>query len=114
MSLVWKLLLNGIIAVPGLLWSHTSLLFALVTSVALALITYVVGDLVILPRTTNTFASLADFIFSFSFLWAASVVFMQLFSLSGLFLTSFALSVVEYFYHDYLQRNGVHHSKHPG
>ena len=114
MSLVWKLLLNGIIVVPGLLWSNTSLPFSLVTSVVLTLFAYVVGDLVILPRTNNTFASLADFLLSFSLLWVASVVFLQPFSLSGLFLTAFALSVVEYFYHDYLQRNGTHHSKHPG
>lgn len=114
MSLVWKILLNGIIAVPGLLWSNTSLLFALVTSIVLTLLAYGLGDLVILPRTNNTFASLADFLLSFSLLWAASVMFMQPFSLSGIFLTAFALSVVEYFFHDYLQRSGAHHSKHPG
>lgn len=114
MSLVWKLLLNGIIAVPGLVWSNTSLFFALVTSIVFALLSYGVGDLVILPRTNNTFASLADFLLGFSFFWAASVVFFQPFSFSGLFLTAFALSVAEYFFHDYLQRHGVHHSKHPG
>jgi hypothetical protein len=106
--------MNGIIAVPGLAWSGTSLTFALVTSAAVTLISYALGDLVILPRTNNTFASTADFLLVFSMFWIACVVFFQPFRLSGLFLTTFAISVAEYFFHDYLQRQGVPHTKHPG
>jgi hypothetical protein len=113
-NIVLKLLLTGIVAVPGLLWAGTSLNFALLTSLLLALFSYAVGDLVILPKTNNTFASTADFLLTFSLLWAASTVFSQPYRLVGLFLTSFASSIVEFFYHDYLQRQGAHHSKHPG
>jgi hypothetical protein len=114
LNILLKLVINGVIAVPGLLWSGTSLAFALLTSVAVTLISYALGDLVILPRTNNTFASTADFILTFAMLWLACVVFFQPFRLSGLFLTAFAISVAEYFFHDYLQRHGVHHTKHPG
>jgi hypothetical protein len=114
LNILWKLVLNGIITVPGLTWSGTSLAFALFTSVAVTLISYALGDLIILPRTNNTFASTADFLLGFSMFWIACVVFFQPFRLSGLFLTAFAISVAEYFFHDYLQRRGVHHTKHPG
>ncbi|WP_255298401.1 DUF2512 family protein [Brevibacillus dissolubilis] len=113
-NILLKLLANGIIAVPGLIWSGTSLAFAVGAAIALSLISYFIGDQLILPKTNNTFASTADFLLNFTLLWAMAAIFNQLYSLSGLFLTAFALSVVEYFYHDYLQRKGVHHSKHPG
>jgi membrane protein HdeD len=114
LNILLKLLVNGIIAVPGLLWSGTSLSFALVTSAVVSLVAYGLGDAVILPRTNNTFASTADFALVFSLFWLAAFVFAQPFRLSGLFLTAFAISVAEYFFHDYLQRHGVHHTKHPG
>ncbi|MGC5328735.1 DUF2512 family protein [Brevibacillus sp. SYSU BS000544] len=114
MPILWKLLLTSAVVVPGLIWSNTSLLFAILSSIALSFLSFWLGDLMILPKTNNTFASTADFIMAFGFLWAAAVTFVQPYLLSGIFLTSFALSVVEYFFHDYLQRHGVHHSKHPG
>jgi hypothetical protein len=114
LNILLKLLVNGIIAVPGLLWSGTSLAFAIVTSAVVSLIAYALGDAIILPRTNNTFASTADFALAFALFWLAAFVFAQPFRLSGLFLTAFAISVAEYFFHDYLQRRGVHHTKHPG
>lgn len=114
MNILLKLFLNGVVAVPGLLWSGTTLLFALIASLFLTLASYVLGDLAILPRTNNTFASLSDFILSFSLLWVACTIFYQPYLLSGLFFTAFAISVVEFFFHAYLQKRGVHHSKHPG
>jgi hypothetical protein len=114
LNILLKLLLNGLVAVPGLLWSGTTLLFAVIASLFLTMVSYALGDLVILPRSNNTFASLTDFILTFSLLWVACTIFYQPYRLSGLFLTAFAISVAEFFFHDYLQRRGVHHSKHPG
>ncbi|UFJ41979.1 YndM family protein [Brevibacillus humidisoli] len=114
MNILLKLLLTGMVAIPGLLWSGTSLVFAVLVSLLFGLLSYAIGDLFILPKTNNTFASTADLLLSFSFLWAVSTVFRQPYQLVGLFLTSFVISVVEFFYHDYLQRRGAHHSKHPG
>ncbi|USG67648.1 YndM family protein [Brevibacillus ruminantium] len=114
MSILLKLLANGIVAVPGLIWSGTSLMFALVASVIISLISYMIGDLYLLPRTNNTFASTADFGLSFVLFWLSCAMFAQPFRLSGIFLTAFAIAIVEYFYHNYLQHRGVHHSKHPG
>ncbi|MBG9944946.1 DUF2512 family protein [Brevibacillus formosus] len=113
MNIVLKLLFNGIIAIPGLWWSGTSLMFAVLASVIVSLLGYIL-DLTILPRTNNTFASSADFLFVYASLWLGCYLFGQTISLSGLLLTAFAITVVEYFFHGYLQRHGVHHSKHPG
>jgi hypothetical protein len=114
MNILWKLVANGVVVIPGLLWSGTSLAFAFWTSVALSLFSFLLGDLVVLPRTNNTFASTVDILLSFPFLWIACIVFMQRFNLTGLFLTSFALSVVEYFYHSYLLRRSIDHTRQPG
>lgn len=114
MNIALKLLLTGIVAVPGLYWSGTSLTFALLTGLLVAVVSFFLGDQLILPNTNNTFATSADFLLTFTLLWAVSALFQQPYSLRGLFLTSFVISVVEFFYHDYLQRRGVHHSKHPG
>ncbi|KQL45236.1 hypothetical protein AN963_22640 [Brevibacillus choshinensis] len=114
MNILIKLLVNGIIGIPGLWWSGTSLTFAVLTSIVVSLISYAVGDAIILPRTNNTFATTADFIMVFALFWISSYVFAQPYQLSGILLTSFVIAVAEYFYHSYLQHRGVHHSKHPG
>jgi hypothetical protein len=113
MPILLKLFLFMVIGMPGLIWSGTSLPFAFWTALVLSLISYGI-DLVILSRTNNTFATTTDFLLLFALLWVAGTVFAQPFSLSGIFLLSFILSVTEYIYHDYLQRNSPHHSRHPG
>lgn len=114
MSILIKLILNGIIGIPGLWWSGTSLNFAVVTSVIVTLFAYALGDSLILPNTNNTFATTADFLLVFALFWAACALFNQPYQLPGILLTSFLIAAVEFFYHAYLQRKGVHHSKHPG
>ncbi|GAA4715958.1 DUF2512 family protein [Brevibacillus fulvus] len=114
MNILLKLLGNGIVAVPGLIWSGTGFGFAAITSVLVSLISYLVGDRLLLPKTNNMFASLADLLLSFLLFWAITFLFYEWFSLNGIFLTAFAVAIVEYFYHAYLQRQGTHHSKHPG
>ncbi|EST52711.1 hypothetical protein T458_17310 [Brevibacillus panacihumi W25] len=114
MNILIKLVSNGIVAIPGLWWSGTSLAFAIVASVIISLIAYAIGDLLILPSTNNTLATTADFILVFALFWASCSLFNQTFALSGLLLTSLIIGVEEYFFHGYLQRKGVHHTKHPG
>ncbi|WP_134684516.1 DUF2512 family protein [Brevibacillus migulae] len=114
MKLLWKFLGNGIVVIPGLIWSGTSLAFAVGAAVVLTLFSYALGDRLILPQTTNTFATTADFLLTFSLLWIACLVFGQPFRLTGIFLTSFALSVVEYYYHSYLLRKSLDHTRQPG
>lgn len=114
MHLFWKWATNGIIIIPGLIWSGTSLAFALGTALLLALFSYGWGDRYLLPRTNNTFAATVDFLLSFSLLWIACLAFGQPFSLTGIFLTSFALSVMEYFFHSYLLRQSMEHTRQPG
>lgn len=114
MNIIIKLLINGVIAIPGLWWSGTSLTFAIVTSVVVSLIAYGLGDLLILSNTNNTFATTADFLLVFALFWGACALFNQTYLLSGILVTTFAIGVVEYFFHSYLQHKGVHHSKHPG
>jgi len=114
LKLLWKLIGNGILVIPGLIWSGTTLPFAVGTAVILTLFSYALGDRVILPQTNNTFATTADFLLTFSLLWIACLVFGQPFRLTGIFLTSFVLSVFEYFYHSYLLRLSIDHTRQPG
>lgn len=114
MNIIIKLLINGVIGIPGLWWSGTSLTFAFVASIIVSLIAYAIGDLMILPNTNNTFATTADFLLVFALFWASCALFNQTYQLSGILVTAFAIGVVEYFYHSYLQHKGVHHTKHPG
>jgi hypothetical protein len=114
MNILIKLIANGMIGIPGLWWSGTSLAFAVITSVLVSLLAYAVGDALILPNTNNTFATTADFLLVFALFWAACALFNQPYQLPGILLTSFLIGVVEFFYHAYLQRKGVEHTKHPG
>lgn len=112
--LISKILGNGVILVSGLLWSGTSIPFALTASLLLTFLSYTLGDRIILLRTTNAFASTAEFSLSFSLLWIACLLFSQRFSLSGLFFTSFALATVDYMYHSYLLRVRIQETRQPG
>lgn len=114
MNILIKLIANGMIGIPGLWWSGTSLAFAVITSVLVSLLAYALGDALILPATNNTFATTFDFLFVFALFWAACALFQQPHQLSGILLTSFLVGVVEFFYHAYLLRKGVEHTRDPG
>ncbi|QDI91144.1 DUF2512 family protein [Salicibibacter halophilus] len=78
----------------------------MVASVALTGISYLVGDMLVLPRLGNTLATVVDIGLVWIGLWVLGTV---LFPFEGLFMLSllaaFAIATGEAFFHLYLERN---------
>lgn len=95
-----KLVLNGIILVPLLLWfTDASFLAILLASVILCIISYIVGDQMILRATNNTVATIADAILAFIYFWVISVSANWGLSMTELILLVVALGAVEAVFH---------------
>ncbi|MGV6971062.1 YndM family protein [Bacillus halotolerans] len=86
---------------------HASFLSVLFIAFFLSFVTYLSGDIMILPRTSNMIASLADFGLSLVILW----VFLETQTRNGFspfaaaLIASVCLTVFEYFFHRYLLKN---------
>ncbi|KUP39123.1 YndM family protein [Bacillus halotolerans] len=86
---------------------HASFLSVLFIAFFLSFVTYLSGDILILPRTSNITASLADFGLSLVILW----VFLETQTRNGFspfaaaLIASVFLTVFEYFFHRYLLKN---------
>nr|WP_289038168.1 DUF2512 family protein [uncultured Allobacillus sp.] len=98
-----------LLLILGLMFSM-SLTNVLITTIALTVISYLVGDLYILPKTNNVIASLSDIGIAFLVIWLLS---MGISSLGigtlagGAIIASVVLAVGEFFFHDYLLRNYI-------
>ncbi|CAM3823315.1 YndM family protein [Aeromicrobium ponti] len=71
----------------------------------LGIVSYILGDMLILPRSSNTVATVADFGLAFVLIWFLSSIltygdnlFMSLVAAAG-------VALFEYFFHGYLVRN---------
>ncbi|MEC0278725.1 YndM family protein [Bacillus halotolerans] len=86
---------------------HASFLSVLFIAFFLSFVTYLSGDILILPRTSNITASLADFGLSLVILW----IFLETQTRNGFspfaaaLIASVCLTVFEYFFHRYLLKN---------
>ncbi|GLB61299.1 YndM family protein [Cytobacillus sp. NCCP-133] len=75
-------------------------------SAVLGIVSYVLGDMVILPRTNNTIAAAADFGLSLILIWYLSSILTygnNPFTMS--LVTSARVALFEYFFHGYLVKN---------
>ncbi|PYI51866.1 DUF2512 family protein [Paenibacillus flagellatus] len=98
-----KLLLNGIVVVPFLLvFTEASFLEAALAAVALSVIAYVLGDQLILRRTNNTVATIADLGLAYLFFWLVADYMNWSLSATELATLVLGVGVVEVFYHMYL------------
>lgn len=86
---------------------HASFLSVMFIALFLGFVSYLSGDMLVLPRTNNITASLADFGLSFVILWVFVLTQTRNdFSPFGAALLSAAcLTVFEYFFHRYLLKN---------
>lgn len=79
----------------------------LITAV-LGIASYIIGDMLILPRTNNTIATIADFGLAFMIIWLMSE---NLTVGDGMFaeslIASLGVSLFEYFFHRYLYNNVI-------
>ncbi|WP_248927300.1 DUF2512 family protein [Paenibacillus hamazuiensis] len=100
MRFLIKLVMNGIIVVPMLLWlSEATFVQAAVSAVLLCVIAYWLGDQVILRNSNNLVASVADAGLAFFFLWAAADFMDWTLTMTDLAILAVSVGVVEFIYH---------------
>jgi membrane protein HdeD len=105
-KLFWKILLNGLVVVPMLLWfTEANFSDAALTALTLSIVAYVIGDQMILRLTNNFVATVADGILAVLFLWGAASLLTLSLSQSEMFTIAAVLGVVEYFLHEMFLRD---------
>ncbi|WP_313799771.1 YndM family protein [Cytobacillus sp.] len=81
-------------------------------TLVLGLVAYIIGDLLILPRTNNLVASIADFGLALMVIWLMnSVLTNEGNILSMSFIASLGVALFEYFYHKYISTNVIDNSQ---
>lgn len=81
-------------------------------TLVLGIVAYIIGDMLILPRTNNLVASIADFGLALMVIWLMSAVLTNggnLFSMS--IIASLGVTLFEYFYHKYISTNVIDNSQ---
>lgn len=102
----WKALLNGIFTVPLLMFfTEASLTEALLASLALSIVAYVIGDQMVLRLTNNPIATVADIGIAFIYLWIVANLMNWTLSFTEMAIISIVVGVEEYFLHGYFQQD---------
>ncbi|KOP83009.1 YndM family protein [Cytobacillus solani] len=81
-------------------------------TLVLGMVAYIIGDMLILPRTNNLVASVADFGLALMVIWLMSSVLPNggnLFSMS--LISSLGVALFEFFYHKYISNNVINNSQ---
>ncbi|MEW9701756.1 DUF2512 family protein [Paenibacillus sp. SI8] len=102
-----KMLLNGIIIVPLLLYlTQATLTEALLCSYAFSILSYFAIDQLILRLTSNGVATLADVGLIFVFLWILETfLFNWSLTFTNMAIVSVVFGIIEYFMHSYFQKD---------
>lgn len=100
-----KMLGNGAIIIGLLmLLGDATFIGALSTALTLTVISYLLGDLVVLPKTNNIIATAADAVIAFILLWGISSYSNWDHSIGDLLVITAVLGVFEYIFHSMLYR----------
>ncbi len=114
-ALVIKFLMIGLvclIALPFL--ANVTAVQAIGLAVALTVIAYILGDLLVLPNFGNWAATVVNAVLAFLTLWAAQFVVGTLtISFTAAAVTAVIIGVGEFFFHTWLQRANVVQTKQP-
>ncbi|WP_052088175.1 DUF2512 family protein [Paenibacillus wynnii] len=86
------------------LLSNASAAGALITALGIAIVSYVLGDLMILPQSTNLFATALDGVLVFLVLWFVSISADWTMSFVDILIITALAGVFEYFFHMWLRR----------
>ena len=112
MRFIIKLILNGIIVVPSLMWfAGASLLSSVMAAFVLSVIAYFLGDQMVLRFSNNLVATIADAVLAYVYFWIVSAVMNWPLSRSEILSIVVLLGVVEFIYHQYLIRHDEDHPK---
>jgi membrane protein HdeD len=105
-----KLIINGIIVIPFLMWfARISFLSSLTAAFILCVIAYFLGDQLVLRFSHNIVAAIADAVLAFVYLWGVSAEMNWPLSMGELLSIVVILGVVEYIYHQYLIKHDQEH-----
>jgi Protein of unknown function (DUF2512) len=89
----------------GMIFGMSFINVFLITSL-LGIISYILGDMLILPRTANTIAAAADFGLAFVLIWFLSSILTDGENLLAMSLiAAIGTALFEYFFHKYLAKN---------
>jgi hypothetical protein len=100
---LWKTAADGIVVVSLLLWfTEATFWGAVLTSVALSAIAYLLGDRIVLPASNNIIATVADGLLAFLFLWLVAYFSNWTLTFTELTAIVILLGFVEYVFHLYL------------
>lgn len=103
MKFLYKLLLNGIVAVVLLLWfTNATFWEAAISAVVFSALAYFIGDQMILRASNNTIATIADAGLAFVYFWIVSNVMNWTLSFGELIVLTLALGLSEVVYHRFL------------
>lgn len=89
----------------------------LLITVILGLVSYMLGDLLLLRRTNNTVATISDFVLAFLIVWftLASITDNETNLFTASLLSGIGIALFEFFFHKYLSANvfnkKVNHNK---
>jgi hypothetical protein len=98
------ILVTGVLSlILGLLYG-VSFVGVLLMSAILAVVSYYVGDLIILPLTNNITAVISDFILSFAVIWLVCLFLIRqgAVTMTGVLIAALAIAAGEYFFHLYM------------
>lgn len=103
MKFLFKWALNGIIVTLMLAWyADTTYLTAFLAASVLAVIAFLAGDLLLLPRTNNTVATVADFALAAVYLGVVRYFFDWKLSFGEILIISALVAWAEWLYHRYI------------
>lgn len=101
--LIRKLLMNGIVVIPLLMWfTEATFLSSLIAASVLSVIAYLVGDQLILRMSNNIIATAADAGLAWIYFWAVASMMNWSLTWGELAMITLALGVVEYIFHGQL------------
>lgn len=95
-----KILMNGIVIVPLLMWfTEATFWSSVITALILSVVSYIVGDQMILRASNNTVATIADVGLTFVYYWLVADMLDWSLTIGELTTLSIAVGVVEFIYH---------------
>ncbi|WP_071461459.1 DUF2512 family protein [Bacillus massilinigeriensis] len=82
----------------------------LVITMLLGLLSYIAGDLMILPKTSNLTATAADFLLAFFMIWGLGMILFENTNslLAGSLFAAFLIAMGEWFFHSYMADKVLH------
>lgn len=105
-KLLVKLLVHGVMITSLLLaLSNATLIAALITALGIGIVAYLLGDLLILPRTNNMVATIADAGLVFVMLWIIADAANWTLSFPEILLLTVLAGGFEYLFHMWLLRD---------